>query len=138
MKILIILLFLLSTSITSAHENKALAEQMKEMGVHFKVIVDSFKKGVLTEQDLTATENLQLNISNASLLYPEKASTDTKKVLYHRLMAELGNNALHLEIQIKAALESEAQNLSQVGIILKAMNEARKLAHDEFKNDDGH
>ena len=138
MKILIILLFGLSTSIASAHENKALAEQMKEMGDHFKVIIDSLKKGTLTESDLIATESLQLNISNASLLYPEKANTDKKKVLYHDWMAKLGNNALHLESQIEVVLDSEAQDLAQVGIILKAMNKTRKLAHEEFKNDDGH
>ncbi len=136
MKKMIFTLFLaVNISTAFAHDNKPLAEAMKEMGVHFKTIAIALQKGEMVESDLAASESLQYSIATANLYFPMSADTDALKLKYSGLMAELNKKALELESAIEVAMTKKPQELAPVLMLFQDMNELRKEGHDEFKGE---
>ncbi|MCJ8276983.1 MAG: hypothetical protein HRT44_05970 [Bdellovibrionales bacterium] len=112
-----------------------LKDIMKAMGGEFITIAIAMQAGSVSETELAAVENLQKYASEAALVYPITADTDSQKLRYMELTAEMMNKALLLETAVEEALANDPTDLSQIQALFVEINELRQIGHNEFKLD---
>ena len=133
-KILIFLLVTFSMSFAnSSADQEALKASMKSMGEQFKIIGMSLQQKEVTDVEYKASEQMQRDVADSSLIYPELATTDQLKLKNAMWMAELMKMSLALEEAMEVAMKQSPQDLSGVITIFREMNELRKKSHFEFK-----
>ena len=112
-----------------------LKDSMERLKVEFRTIAQGISAGEMTDDHVVATENLQMAAADGSLVYPNTAENDERKLLYSLWMREMVREGLKLEVEIEGLLEKATlpQDLTKVKEIFAKLNDLRKKGHDEFK-----